>query len=299
MRKRTLSALACLVALGCSHRHLILQQAPMGAYAVADHAAPYWRLTLLVPGRGWKVGSPDALTNPEAKEEGDRTRIEWTITEARWQEKDDFLISLRKDGEERLVKVRNRSREAQVAEGVAIGVVAVAVVALAVAGSSSGGHHGGSSGKAAPKPVPKPGLKPSGGPMPQAGPHGSLPVHFAPLPGSGPEPFVTISSHQEVVPDPEPLLLVEPADEAEPPGEVSSFLQPVPGGWEAGVELRFLPRNELWTVAGDGFEVVPELGDRAVSASWVVTRTDWEQGRVFAVVFTGADRTYRVQVRLQ
>lgn len=121
-----------------------------------------------------------------------------------------------------------------------------------------------------------------------------------PVTGPVPQPFVTVSDHQvQAEPEPAPLVAQETEDGAEAPGELSSFLRPVPEGWEVGVELRFLPRAELWTVAGDGFEVAGEAGVRELSATWRVTRADWERGRVFILAFTGPDRVCRVLVRIQ
>ena len=78
-RRPILPALICLAAMGCSHRHLVLEYAPFGTRAVADRVASGWRITLEVQEPGWEATPREALVL-ERKDLGDRTRIQWLVS---------------------------------------------------------------------------------------------------------------------------------------------------------------------------------------------------------------------------
>lgn len=293
MRNPIVPALICLAALGCSHRHLILAQAPLGSRAMADQISTGWRITLVVQGAGWEVSSPEELIVFERKDVGDRTRISWDVSKHRWAEDRPYQLSLKNGDQELVLVIQNRSQEGQVAEGVVVGVVVVGMVALAVASMHSKGS--GPKGPTSPRPT-GPGGRPAGPWGRPVGP-GGHPTHVpAPalqiqIPVGGP-PIQT-----EVVAA--PLVSVESFGDGAFPGPLSAALRPVPQGWEVEVELRSLPEGDTWTVAGEGFEANVTRAGRDLVVRWMVGETALEDGQSFDLTFQGPGRICRARVRVQ
>jgi hypothetical protein len=283
MQRPIVPALVCLAALGCSHRHLLLDQAPVGTRALADKTATGWRITLVVQGAGWVPNSPEEALELTWKDVGDRTQISWPVSSHRWDLEYGYQIDLRRGDQNLVMAVQNRSQEGRVAGGVAIGAVVVGIVALAVVS-----QHGKGS---APTRSPGPRL-----PGPK-GPPGTPPLRVhagsAQVQVSLPVPEIRVDSPAD------PLVSVEVLDEGAFPGPLSAALRPVPEGWEVELDLRSLPEGEVWKATGAGFEATGVRSGDALAVRWIATRSGLAAGLLFDLTFSGPNRTCRARVRVQ